>query len=473
MNYELKAAFHTLGCKVNSYETQAIKEQFLALGFEEAGFDEPADVYVINTCSVTQVAERKSRQMISRARKLSEGAVIAATGCYAQEDAGKLIEGGNVDLVIGNNEKSRLAEITLKKLEVKRKNTAKNGRNEAKQEKNEENTSEEVCKNAENDAVYVADMARCKDYEEQKISSAGEHTRAYIKIQDGCNRFCSYCIIPYLRGRSRSRRAADIITEAKALAANGYKEVIITGIDISDFEEEDHKKGDESLLYLIKEISDISGIERIRLGSLECGVITEAFLEGISHIEAFCPQFHLSLQSGSETVLKRMNRKYTPDEYYKKACLIRKYFPDAALTTDMIVGFPGETEEEFEETCAFAVKTGFSRTHVFKYSKRKGTRAADMPGQVDGNIKSRRSEKLIEITDELQKEYEERFIGKSVPVLFEERTDSGLYTGYTPEYVKVAAKSETDIADKIINVTPQAVGPLKDDIVLFVSLCSE
>ena len=469
----MKAAFHTLGCKVNSYETQAIKEQFFALGFEEAGFDEQADVYVINTCSVTQIAERKSRQMISRARKLSADAVICATGCCAQEDAKKLIEGGNVDLVIGNNEKSRLAGIALKKLEEKRKYAAENGKNEAEQGENKENTFKEVYKNAENDAVYVADMARCRDYEEQKISSAGEHTRAYIKIQDGCNRFCSYCIIPYLRGRSRSRKAADIITEAKTLAANGYQEIVLTGIDISDYEEDGYKKGSESLLYLIEEISKIPGIQRIRFGSLECGVITEAFLEGISRIEAFCQQFHLSLQSGSGTVLKRMNRKYTPDGYYEKVCLIRKYFPDAALTTDMIVGFPGETEEEFEETCAFAAKTGFSRTHVFKYSKRKGTRAADMPGQVDGNIKSRRSERLIKITDELQKEYEERFIGKSVPVLFEERTDSGLYTGYTPEYVKVAAKSETDIADKIINVTPQAVGRLKDDIVLFASLCSE
>ena len=472
MNYELKAAFHTLGCKVNSYETQAIKEQFLALGFKEAGFDEPADVYVINTCSVTQVAERKSRQMISRARKLSPAAVIAATGCYAQEDAKKLIADGNVDLVIGNNEKSRLAGIALKKLEEKRKYTAKNVGNEAKQGENEENTSEEVYKNTENDAVYVADMTRCKDYEELKISSAGEHTRAYIKIQDGCNRFCSYCMIPYLRGRSRCRKAADIIPEAKTLAANGYKEIVLTGIDISDFEEEGHKKGDESLLYLIKEISKITGIKRIRLGSLECSVITDAFLEGVSRTGSFCPQFHLSLQSGSDSVLKRMNRKYTPDEYYEKVCLIRKYFPDAAITTDIIVGFPGETDEEFKQTCEFVKKVAFSRVHVFKYSKRKGTRAASLPGQVDGNIKNARSGQLIKITDELQKEYEEKFIGRKVCVLFEEKTKGGFYTGYTPEYVRAAAFGDEDITGKILNIVPEKIGRVKEDMALISEIFS-
>ena len=435
MNY--KAAFHTLGCKVNSYETQAIKEQFFALGFEEAAFDEAADVYVINTCSVTQVAERKSRQMLHRARKLAPDAVIAATGCYAQEDAKKLIDDGAVDIVVGNNEKSRLAQIAADRLNRK--------------------NCEPVC---------VTDLMRCRDYEEQKITAAGEHVRAYIKIQDGCSRFCSYCIIPYLRGRSRSRRAGDIISETKALAANGYKEIIITGIDISDFEEEGYKKGDESLLYLLQEISKTQGVERIRLGSLECAVITENFMEGISRIPQFCPHFHLSLQSGSGSVLKRMNRKYTPDEYYEKVKLIRKYYPDAALCTDIIAGFPGETEEEFEETCAFVRKVGFSRTHVFKYSKRKGTKAADMPGQIDGAVKAERSGILIAITDKIRHEYEEKFTGRAVFVLFEELTDDGFYTGFTPEYVKIAVKSEEDLVNKIVPVVPKGFIQTKDGLML-------
>ena len=463
----MKAAFHTLGCKVNSYETQAIKEQFLALGFEEAAFDEAADVYVVNTCSVTQVAERKSRQMLHRARKLAPDAVIAATGCYAQEDAKKLIDDGAVDIVVGNNEKSRLAEIVLKRF-GKTTGSAVNPDKAAG-----DGTFDDCeggcfeCPGERGDgSVYVTDLMHCSNYEEQKITAAGDHVRAYIKIQDGCSRFCSYCIIPYLRGRSRSRKAADIISEAKSLAANGYKEIIITGIDISDFEEEGYKKGAESLMYLIEEISKTGGIERIRLGSLECAAVTESFIEGVSRIPQFCPHFHLSLQSGSAGVLKRMNRKYTPDEYYEKVNLIRKYYPDAAVCTDIIAGFPGETDEEFEETCAFVRKISFSRSHVFKYSKRKGTRAADMPGQVDGAVKSERSEILLEITDKLRYGYEERFIGRPVPVLFEELTDDGFYTGFTPEYVKIVVKSDADLVNEIIPVMPKGFVQTKEGVIL-------
>ena len=470
MNY--KAAFHTLGCKVNSYETQAIKEQFFALGFEEAAFDEAADVYVVNTCSVTQVAERKSRQMLHRARKLAPGAVIAATGCYAQEDAKKLIDEGAVDIVVGNNEKSRLAEIVLKRF-GKTTGSAVNPDKAAGDEPFDdcEGGCFECPGERSDGSVYITDLMHCRDYEEQKITSAGEHVRAYIKIQDGCNRFCSYCIIPYLRGRSRSRKAADIISEAKSLAANGYKEIIITGIDISDFEEEGYKKGDESLLYLLQEISKTDGMERIRLGSLECAVITENFMEGISRIPQFCPHFHLSLQSGAGSVLKRMNRKYTPDEYYEKVKLIRSYFPEAAVCTDIIAGFPGETEEEFEETCVFVCKVGFSRTHVFKYSKRKGTKAADMPGQIDGNIKSLRSEKLIGITDKLQHEYEEKLIGRPQKVLFEEKTGEGFQVGYTPEYVKIAVESEEDLVNRIMSVVPEGFIKAKDGPMLEAEVC--
>ena len=455
----MKAAFCTLGCKVNSYETQAIKEQFFALGFEEAAFSEAADVYVINTCSVTQIAERKSRQMISRARRLSPGAVIAATGCYVQENPEKLISGTGVDLIVGNNEKSRLAFLVANKLNEK-------GNFAADQHRNEDKKPERV----QNTAVEVYDLMHCKEYEEQKISAAGDHVRAYIKIQDGCDRFCSYCIIPYLRGRSRSRKADDIVSEAKALASNGYKEVVITGIDISSFEVPNLEKGSGSLLFLIEKIAAVSGIERIRLGSLECSVITAKFLEGISRVSSFCAHFHLSLQSGSDDVLKRMNRRYTTQEYYEKVCLIREYFPEAAICTDIIAGFPGESEEEFEATCAFLRKAGFSRTHVFKYSKRKGTRAAEMPYQVDGNVKNLRSQRLIKITDELQREYEKRFIGKTVSVLFEEKTKDGFYTGFTREYVKIAAKSEEDLVNRIEDVIPLGFKDTKEGPLLYAEI---
>ena len=507
----MKAAFHTLGCKVNSYETQAIKEQFLALGFEEASFDEASDVYVVNTCSVTQVAERKSRQMLHRARSLAPESLIVAAGCYVQEDAESLLENRDADIVVGNSEKSKIAEIVLEKLEERKQETEGNslpggessfsapnkkgpenslfsGKSslppkgpEASVEENhqsgtaaspkeEDGNGQESLpvnlktsgrKNSEGQAkdrtlenLYVEDLRRSRDFESQKISGAGDHVRAYIKIQDGCDRFCSYCIIPYLRGRSRSRAKAEILSEAQTLANNGYKEIILTGIDVSDYRQEGLRAGDESFSDLIKACAGISGIERIRLGSLECSLITSDFISSLKGVPQFCPQFHLSLQSGSDTVLKRMNRKYTSGEYFEKTELIRKYFPGAAITTDIIVGFPKESEEEFEETCAFVKKVGFSRTHVFKYSLRKGTRAAAMEGQIDGNIKAERSEALIGITKSLQKEYEEKLIGREVSVLIEEKTEDGLQAGYTPEYVKIAVKSGRDLVNQIVTVIP-------------------
>lgn len=506
----MKAAFHTLGCKVNSYETQAIKEQFLALGFEEASFDEASDVYVVNTCSVTQVAERKSRQMLHRARSLAPESLIVAAGCYVQEDAESLLESKDADIVVGNSEKSRIAEIVLEKLEERKQEaggkTSQEEESSAAENKKEPEKSlfsgksslplkgpeasvEESPqsgtaaslkkedgngqaglsaglkasgrKNSESQAkdralknLYVEDLRRSRDFESQKISGAGDHVRAYIKIQDGCDRFCSYCIIPYLRGRSRSRAKAEILSEAQTLANNGYKEIILTGIDVSDYRQEDLRAGDESFSDLIKACAGISGIERIRLGSLECSLITSDFISSLKGVPQFCPQFHLSLQSGSDTVLKRMNRKYTSGEYFEKTELIRKYFPGAAITTDIIVGFPKESEEEFEETCAFVKKVGFSRTHVFKYSLRKGTRAAAMEGQIDGNIKAERSEALIGITKSLQKEYEEKLVGREVSVLIEEKTEDGLQAGYTPEYVKIAVKSSRDLVNQIVTVIP-------------------
>lgn len=493
---DMKAAFHTLGCRVNSYETQAIKEQFFALGFEEAAFDEAADVYVVNTCSVTQVAERKSRQMLHRARKLSPDAVIAATGCYVQETAESLIQDGTVDIIAGNNEKSTLAFTVQKYLEAARAahqkaaETDRKSPEEKRKEKlctsREERTSKEVQEPPGSSSVTAAetkkrdakagreaampDLTRCREYEEQKISSAGGHVRAYIKIQDGCDRFCSYCIIPYLRGRSRSRRSGDIISEAAALAKNGYKEIIITGIDISDFKADAFEKGAQSLLFIIEEISKICGIKRIRLGSLECSVITAPFLSGLSRVPSFCAQFHLSLQSGSDGVLKRMNRRYTSKEYLEKVQLIRNYFPEAAITTDIIAGFPAESEAEFEETCAFVKKVNFSRAHVFRYSKRKGTKAAAMQGQLAGDIKARRCEKLIRITDTLRHEYEAGFIGKSAPVLFEEKTPDGFQVGFTPEYVKVAVRADENLVNSIENVSVKGFVNTQEGEMLFAKL---
>lgn len=429
-NYSLmKIAFHTLGCKVNSYETQAIKEQFLSRGFSETGFDEPSDVYVVNTCSVTQIAARKSRQMLHRARKLSPNALIVATGCYAQEDADALIKDSAVDMVVGNNEKSSVAELVISALE---------NRDSAA------NVLSGCEENASPANVHLTDLTHCRKYESQTITGAGDYVRAYIKIQDGCNRFCSYCIIPYLRGRSRSRNAADIINEVKALSRAGYKEIILTGIDVSSYE--------GGLAELITECGNISGIERIRLSSLECSLITEDFMEKLSRVHQICPHFHLSLQSGSDGVLRRMNRKYTASEYMKKVRIIRKFFPEAAITTDIIVGFPGETDEEFEETLAFTEEVGFAQAHVFKYSKRKGTKAAVMPNQVKGDISSERSHRLIELTDTLQHDYAASFIGRDVYVLFEEETEDGYQVGFSPEYIKVAVKSEANLTNRVISV---------------------
>ncbi len=419
-----KAALHNLGCKVNAYETEAMQEMLENAGYEIVPFKEKADIYIINTCTVTNMADRKSRQMLHKARKMNPNAVIVAAGCYVQalEDT-KNID-SSVDIVIGNNKKQDLIEI-LKEYET---------------EHDEHETLSELI-----------DINHTHEYEELHLSTTGEHTRAYIKVQDGCNQFCSYCIIPYARGRVRSRDKHDVEEEVKRLALNGYKEIVLTGIHLSSYGVDLDEK--ENLLTLIQAVNNIDGIERIRLGSLEPRIITEEFVKAISAMPKICPHFHLSLQSGCDETLKRMNRRYTSEEYYEKCVLLRKYFDNPALTTDVIVGFPGETEEEFEKSRSFVEKVGFYETHVFKYSKRHGTRAAVMPDQVPEEMKTQRSDVLLKLHDQQKKKYEDMFNGKEVEILIEEmveRDGRKIQTGHTKEYIRVGMESEENLQNQIV-----------------------
>lgn len=426
------AAFLSLGCKVNSYETEAMRGMFENAGYDIVDFKDTADVYVVNTCTVTNIADRKSRQMLHQAKKRNPDAIIAAVGCYVQAAEEVLLEDSAVDLVVGNNKKSDIVEMV------------------------------ERCKNSQKKEELVVDIDFEQEYEELNIASTMEKTRAVVKIQDGCNRFCSYCIIPYVRGRVRSRKEAEIITEIIELVKKGYKEVVLTGIHISSYgtdrdhgAEEDQQKEDMPLASLIKQISAIPGVERIRLGSLEPRIITEEFLQVISQIPQFCPHFHLSLQSGSNSVLKRMNRKYTAEEYLDRVELIKKYFDLPAFTTDVIVGFPGETAEEFAETREFISKIGFSHIHVFKYSKRAGTKAAEMPNQIPEEIKSQRSDELITCSEQMSKEYKANFLGRIEKVLFEEeiQVEGRTYqVGHNERYLKLAMESNEDLSNQILSV---------------------
>jgi len=389
-------ALHNLGCKVNSYELDVMQQMLQEKGYKIVSFDELADIYIINTCTVTNIADRKSRQMIHRARKLNPQAVVVAVGCYVQTGKDTIEKDGSVDLAIGNNRKKDLVSILEDYL--------------ARQEK----MGRTVCD--------VIDVNQPCEYEEMKLEKTAEHSRAYIKIQDGCNQFCSYCIIPYARGRSRSRSMTEVLEEIGSLAKNGYREVVLTGIHLSSYGVE---KGNDftsgKLLQLIQEVQKIHGIDRIRLGSLEPRIITEEFVKGIVQCSKLCPHFHLSLQSGCDTVLKRMNRKYLTEEYYEKVCILRKYFDHPAITTDVIVGFPGETQEEFEATNEFLRKTGFYEMHIFKYSRRKGTPAAAMKDQISEDIKALRSNELLQLEKEMSQKYREAFLHKTVEVLFEEK----------------------------------------------------
>lgn len=431
-----KAALHNLGCKVNAYETEAMQHLLEEAGYEIVPFTQKADVYVINTCSVTNMADRKSRQMLHKAKKNNPDSIVVAAGCYVQTSEKEVLNDLSVDIVIGNDRKHDLVRL-LEKYSLD----------------SVSDTVDDI-----NDGKH--------DFEELFIDQTKEHTRAFIKVQDGCNQFCSYCIIPYARGRVRSRRFENVIAEVERLAANGFKEVVLTGIHLSsygvDFEEA------TGLLELIQAVNAVKGIDRIRLGSLEPKIVTEHFASELSKLDKICPHFHLSLQSGCDATLKRMNRKYTTKEYERGCELLRKYFVHPAITTDVIVGFPGETEEEFEQTKAYLEHIHFYEMHIFKYSKRKGTRAAVMPDQIDEQIKAARSEKLIALGHDMSKEFRKFYIGKNEEVLFEEKAvigDKEYFVGYTKEYVKVAKKTAENLENQI--VSGRISGMLTDEILLF------
>ena len=431
-----KAALHNLGCKVNAYETEAMQHLLEEAGYEIVPFTQKADVYVINTCSVTNMADRKSRQMLHKAKKNNPDSIVVAAGCYVQTSEKEVLNDLSVDIVIGNDRKHDLVRLL-----------------------------EEYSLDSVNDTVDDINDGK-HDFEELFIDQTKEHTRAFIKVQDGCNQFCSYCIIPYARGRVRSRKFENVIAEVERLAANGFKEVVLTGIHLSsygvDFEEA------TGLLELIQAVNAVKGIERIRLGSLEPKIVTEHFASELSKLDKICPHFHLSLQSGCDATLKRMNRKYTTKEYERGCELLRKYFVHPAITTDVIVGFPGETEEEFEQTKAYLEHIHFYEMHIFKYSKRKGTRAAVMPDQIDEQIKAARSEKLIALGHDMSKEFRKFYIGKNEEVLFEEKAvigDKEYFVGYTKEYVKVAKKTDENLENQI--VSGRISGMLTDEILLF------
>ena len=421
-----KAALHNLGCKVNAYETEAMQEMLEKAGYEIVPFKEGADIYIINTCTVTNIADRKSRQMLHRARKINPGAIVVAAGCYVQAQAEKQEVDPCIDIVLGNNRKKDLIAVL---------------------EEYEKNKEADTC------LEEVEDISRTREYETLSLTRPGDHTRAYIKVQDGCNQFCTYCIIPYARGRVRSRAVEDVIREVRSLAGNGYREVVLTGIHLSsygiDFDGERH------LLELIRAVHEVEGISRIRLGSLEPGIITEEFAESISSLPKMCPHFHLSLQSGCDDTLRRMNRRYTSAEYYEKCQILRKYFDHPALTTDVIVGFPGETEEEFRQSMEFVDKVNFYETHIFKYSRREGTKAAAMEGQVSEQVKAQRSALMISLGERKRKAYEESFVGKDVEVLVEEPAIIGgkaVQTGHTKEYIKIALEQEEDLRNQIVKI---------------------
>ncbi len=437
-------ALHNLGCKVNAYEMDVMQQMLRENGYNIVPFDEIADIYIVNTCTVTNIADRKSRQMLHRARQKNPNAVVVAVGCYVQTGGEAVERDGCVDLAIGNNRKKELVGI-LEEYLGRREAAGPPGQGEPRH----------LC------VSDVPDIGRVHEYEEMTLRQTSEHTRAYIKIQDGCNQFCSYCVIPYSRGRVRSRRREDILQEIQGMAEAGYKEVVLTGIHISsygvDFEEEAWHNGssvplrkndgsrdfagDSKLVDLIEAVHQVPGIERIRIGSLEPRIVTEAAAQRLAALPKLCPHFHLSLQSGCDETLRRMNRHYTTGEYYRSVEVLRGAFDFPAITTDVIVGFPGETEEEFARTRDFLEKVCFYEMHIFKYSRRGGTKAAGMPGQVSDEVKARRSNVLLEMEKRQSYQFRERYIGKTAEVLLEERKEiggRGYCLGHTRDYVKVA-----------------------------------
>ncbi len=420
MEKRKKAALHNLGCKVNAYETEAMQQILEKAGYEIVPFQEYADVYVVNTCSVTNMADRKSRQMLHRAKKTNPEAIVVGAGCYVQTKEAEALLDDTVDIIIGNNRKNELVDM-IEAYE------ADHGKKE-----------------------NVADINHEKqEYEEMYLDKTAEHTRAFIKVQDGCNQFCTYCIIPFARGRVRSRKAEDVIEEVKRLAGHGFKEVVLTGIHLSSYGIDTG----ENLLQLIRLVHEVEGIERIRLGSLEPRIVTEEFAQALSEMEKICPHFHLSLQSGCDATLQRMNRRYTTEEYEEGCKILRKYFTHPAITTDVIVGFPGETEEEFETTKAYLEKIHFYEMHIFQYSKREGTKAAVMEHQVPEPVKKVRSNHLLDLEKEMSEQFRKYYIGKQVTVLMEEPFEfegETYFTGYTKEYVKVAVRTAEDLSNQFV-----------------------
>ena len=420
-------ALRSLGCKVNAYETEGMQQILQENGYFVVPFDKKADIYIVNTCSVTNIADQKSRQMLHRAKKLNPEAIVVAAGCYVQTGYEKLVEDSAIDLIIGNNEKRNIYDILEEFIRNRDMESQSNA--EAKELK------------------YVPDMSDVKEYEEMQVTTMSEHTRAFIKIQDGCNRFCTYCVIPYARGRVRSRQIDDVVREASALSVRGYQEIVLTGIHISSFGTD---RGESEMLELLEKLNMIEGIKRIRLGSLEPGIITEEFAKALRNISKICPHFHLSMQSGSESVLKRMNRHYTPEEYFEKVQILRRVYDNPAITTDVIVGFPGETEEEYIETYEFCKKVNFYEMHVFKYSRRDGTVAAGMPDQIAEQTKAMRSDRLISLGEEMSSTYRKSYFGVSRDVLFEEKksiADREYWVGHTPEYIMCAVPVTEDSKD--------------------------
>lgn len=430
-------AIHSLGCKVNSYEAESMEQLLKQAGYTIVPFDEniTADIYIINTCSVTNIADRKSRQMLHKSKKINPDAIVVAAGCYVNADTKKAADDNAVDIVLGNNCKINIVEALENYYKDK------------------------------NNSEMIVDFKEKQEYEELKLDEVSTHTRAYIKIQDGCNQFCSYCIIPYTRGRIRSRDIDEIEEEVTKLVSKGFKEVVLTGIHLTSYGV-DNNKG--SLLEVIMRLDKIEGLQRIRLGSLEPRVITEEFAKTLSSSKKICPHFHLSLQSGCDTVLKRMNRKYTTQEYYDKCCILRKYFNNPAITTDVIVGFPQETEEEFEATKVFLEKVHFYEMHIFKYSRRKGTVADRMEGQVDEKVKTQRSAILLELENKMSKEYRQQHIGKTEEVLIEEivsENGKDYFMGFTPDYirVKIACDTALDNSEYINTIKKVYMKELSDD----------
>ena len=431
-----KVALHNLGCKVNAYETEGMQQLLEQAGYEIVPFEDKADIYIVNTCSVTNIADRKSRQMLHRAKKQNPDAIVVGAGCYVQTKEAQALVDESIDIVIGNNKKHELVPL-LREYEASHRKMA-----------------------------CVADINHEKQaYEELSLSRTAEHTRAFIKVQDGCNQFCTYCIIPFARGRVRSRELPDVLQEIRTLAKSGYREVVLTGIHLSSYGVDNG----ESLLHLIEAVHELEGIERIRLGSLEPRIVTDAFAKRLSELPKICPHFHLSLQSGCDTVLSRMNRRYDTAEYEVGCALLRRYFEHPAITTDVIVGFPGETDEEFETTERYLERIHFYEMHIFQYSRREGTKAAAMPDQVPEAVKKERSEKLLALGHRMSEEFRRYYLGRQVTALLEEEflyDGKRYYTGYTKEYVKVAVETKKDLSNTFVTGTLKT--QLTEDVYLLV-----